>query len=498
MGPWSERFDRLTVLMPDAESPLSSASNRISGRLGLVNSQDRSSRTNVNLGNLPAPRLGLAWRLSSKSVLRAGYGIFWLPNDVTFVLAPNLDLVNSITTPFVGTLDGSFTPQDRLSNPFPNGILIPPGRRPEFQQVLLGQGLRAPIPTEPYGYAQQWNFSVQHELPGGLSADVAWAGSKGSHLPGYTTELNQLPEQFMSMGAQLQQQVENPFFGRISTGPLAARTVARGQLLRPYPQYTGVQIAASGNRSSIYHSLQTKLEKRFKNGGSILGAYTWAKLLTDTDTMTGWLESGGGFGAQNWRNLKLERAPANQDVTHRAVVSYVYDLPFGSGQRFLSGLGGAANKIVSGWGINGVFTAQGGFPLGLSSAVNLTNSFGGGSRPNWTGQKANLEGAAQSRLTRWFDTSQFSAPAPFTFGNVARSLSNIRSHGINNWDFAIFKNTMLVKERVGLQFRTEVFNLFNRVQFGYPGRAIGNPQFGVISGQANNPRLVQFALRLQF
>jgi hypothetical protein len=493
MGPWSERFDRLTVLLTGADSLASRP-----GRLGLVNSDDRRSRTNQNLGNLPAPRAGLAWRLGDKTVLRAGYGVFWLPNDVIFVLAPNLDLVNSINTPFVGTIDGSLTPQDRLSNPFPNGILIPPGRRPEYQQILLGQGIRAPIQDDNYGYNQQWNFSIQRELPGGISADVAYAGAKGSHIPGYTTQINQLPEEFMSMGTALQQQVPNPFLGLITTGSLAAPTVSRGQLLRPFPHHTGVEIAANGNRNSTYQSMQVKVEKRFGSGGSILGAYTWAKLIADTDTGTGWLESGGGFGAQNWRNLQLERAPSLNDVPHRAVISYVYDLPFGKGQPLAGGVTGVVAKLVSGWGINGVSTFQSGFPLGLSTAVNLTNSFGGGSRPNWTGQSARLDGPAQQRLSRWFDTTQFSQPAAFNFGNTARVLSNIRAHGINNFDFAIFKNTQLVRERVGLQFRTEIFNLFNRVQFGFPGRAFGNPQFGVVSGQANQPRLVQFALRVIF
>ena len=135
---------------------------------------------------------------------------------------------------------------------------------------------------------------------------------------------------------------------------------------------------------------------------------------------------------------------------------------------------------------------------GLTNAVNRTSSFGGGSRPNSTGRSAKLEGPAQQRLARWFDTSAFTEPAPFTFGNVARTLSDVRSHGVNNFDFALFKNTQMVAEPLGLQFRVEVFNLFNRVQFGYPGRQLGNPQFGVISGQYNNPRLVQFALRLLF
>ena len=110
---------------------------------------------------------------------------------------------------------------------------------------------------------------------------------------------------------------------------------------------------------------------------------------------------------------------------------------------------------------------------------------------------ANLEGAAQERLDQWFNTAAFSLAPAFTFGNAARTMPDARSHGINNFDFTLFKNTAIT-ERVGLQFRAEVFNLFNRVRFGYPGTAMGQPQFGVISGQYNDPRLIQFALRLVF
>jgi hypothetical protein len=129
--------------------------------------------------------------------------------------------------------------------------------------------------------------------------------------------------------------------------------------------------------------------------------------------------------------------------------------------------------------------------------VNTSNSFGGGQRPNRTGRPAKIEGPAQQRLNQWFDTSAFAAAAPFTFGNSSRTMPDVRSHGISNFDFTVFKNTQ-VTERVGVQFRTEIFNLFNRVRFGYPGTAFGTPQFGIISGQLNDPRLVQMALRLIF
>ena len=185
-------------------------------------------------------------------------------------------------------------------------------------------------------------------------------------------------------------------------------------------------------------------------------------------------------------------------MPQRLSVSYIQDLPIGKGRALLGNVSGVADKLVSGWGINGVSTFQSGYPLGLTTNSNLTNSFGGGSRPNVvSGCDKLVSGSAQSRLNRWFNTSCFTAPPAFTFGNESRTDPTIRGHGIANWDFALFKTTTIT-ERFRLEFRTEFFNLFNRVQFGGPNLSVGNPSFGIVSSQSNNPRLIQFALRLHY
>ncbi|NWF84499.1 MAG: TonB-dependent receptor, partial [Bryobacteraceae bacterium] len=349
MGPWSERYDRMSVLLPGVQNEIArQAGLNLNGKLGLVNTPESPSRNNTEMGNLWAPRIGLAYRLSNRTVMRAGYGIFFLGNDIAFGFAPNNDNVNGYTTPFLGTTDGSLTPLDKLSNPFPKGLVAPPGRSPDVQQLFFGQGITSAIYNESHGYAQQWNLDFQQELAGGASISVAYAGSKGTHLPGPDQQLNQLPVEFMSLGAQLQQQVPNPFFGHVTLGTLAQPTVARGQLLRPYPHYTGFAMRAPPNRNSSYHSMQMKFEKRFVRGGTVLGSYTWAKLISDTDTLTGWLEPGGGAGVQNHYNIRAERSVANYDTPHRAVISYILDLPFGKGQKYGTDVRGLADKLVSG------------------------------------------------------------------------------------------------------------------------------------------------------
>ena len=435
-----------------------------------------------------------------KTVLRGGYGVFYLSNDTHLSSGPSGSPVNGISTPWTGTVNSSLTPYNVFSNPYPDGILQPPGHSPTYQSILAGQNMNSPVPFQPYPYVQQWNFDVQREVFGGMLVDVGYGGSKGTHLWTYSQQLNQLPNQYLSMGSKLLTMVTNPFYGLVTTGTLAQPTVQAGQLLRPYPQATGANATAQANRDSIYHSLQVKVEKRFGGGGAILGAYTFAKLIGNSDSLSTWLENsnGGVAGNQDYYNNRAERSVVSQDVPHRLVLSFVYDLPVGKGKKLFGSANGVVDKLISGWLVNGVATYQSGFPLGLSTANNLTNSFGGGSRPNYVGGcTPSIDGPAQARLNKWFNTACFTAPPTYTFGNVSRTTPYMRWHGVNNMDFSLVKATQ-IHERYTLQFRTEVFNLFNRVQFGPPSGALGNAQFGVVSTQQNNPRLIQLALRMVF
>src|SRR6185295_3642374 len=165
-------------------------------------------------------------------------------------------------------------PPPRSTIRSPPAFLQPPGHDASFQQTLYGQTVRAPIISQRYPYMAQWNFNIQRELPGGIALDVAYAGARGVHLLVAGQQLNQLPAQYLSLGTQLTRQVANPFAGIITVGSLAAPTVQQGQLLLPYPQYTGVSIISASNRDSNYHAMQMKIEKRMRGGATILAAYT--------------------------------------------------------------------------------------------------------------------------------------------------------------------------------------------------------------------------------
>jgi hypothetical protein len=295
--------------------------------------------------------------------------------------------------------------------------------------------------------------------------------------------------------------VANPFFGGGVSYALSGPTTTQGQLDRPFPQFTSLRLAGQGNYDSIYHSLQLTVERRFASAGSLLVAYTNSKLISDADTLTNWLEAATG-SIQNFNNLKGERSLSSQDVSQRLVISYVLDLPFGHGKRYLSGFDGPMDKIVSGWGIDGVTTFQKGFPLVFTNGnPNYTTGLGAGSRPNRVPGCNTSRPAGISALNEFFNTACFVSPADFTFGDESRTDPNLRGPGVNNFDFALFKRTQFGPDnKLGLEFRSEFFNMFNRTQFAPPNTSVGSSTFGQITSvfPGTNPRLIQFGLKFLF
>jgi len=497
---YTERYGRLSFFDETARYPVAVPNAPpLRGKFGFVETQEEPSRFVHDLQwKMFSPHFGFAYNVTRKTVVRGGYGISWLPFNLN---TPNAGTANppfAITTNFVSSLDGGITPVDRLSNPFPNGILSPPGRTGDFNREILGQGFSYVVRRDRPGYTQQWNFDVQRELPGSWLIDIAYAGSRGTRLP-VNLQRNQLTEEQLALGTRLNEQVPNPFFGLVSIGPLSSPTYSRGQSLRPYPQFNAMTINEYSG-FSVYHAGTLKVEKRFGQGFSMLGAFTWAKTISNSESQTGWLEAGGtGAGSQNAYNRAGDRSVSSYDIPQRLVVSALYELPFGRGRQLLSSVNPAVDKLLSGWQVNAIYTAQSGTPLFFSTATNLTNSQGGGSRPNSTGVSARLDGDSRARIQRWFDTSQFVPPAAFTFGNLGRTLPDVRGHGVNNIDLSFFKNTRFGNDgRYNVQLRAELFNAANRVQFGKPGTALGNAQFGVVSSQANLPRQIQLALKFVF
>jgi len=241
-----------------------------------------------------------------------------------------------------------------------------------------------------------------------------------------------------------------------------------------------------------------KVEKRFSGGVSFLFSYTLEKLISDVlssvSTYDNSTNAGLGTTVQNWYNLRGERSVSELDIPQNLALSYVVELPFGTGKPLLPDVRGVAAKFIDGWKLNGIVSHRSGFPLVLSAPIT-----GGGNRPNSTGVSANLPDgrSRQQEIAQWFDIKQFTLPAAFTYGNVSRTLPNVRGPALTNFDLSLVKDTRIY-ERLRLEFRAEAFNALNTPHLFEPVGDASSVQFGQINSTTGNPRVMQLALKVIF
>ncbi len=388
-----------------------------------------------------APSLGFAWSPTrhNSTVIRAAYGIHYdqsslAPGEGLYFSAPYYVLNVFFPIP------GLFTPS--LSNPFPNNFPFPyPATATAFQR-----NLGTP-------YYQQWNFGIQQELGKSRVLEVAYVGTKGTHLID-SRDINQ------------PQPSTNPDF------------------VRPNPAFADINIIESG-ANSIYNSLQVRLQQRLSHGLSLLASYTYSKSIDDA---SGFFSTTGDPNfPQNSYDLRAERGLSDFDIRNRFVLSYAYDIPFAKGHRW-----------IGGWQSFGVLTFQSGQPFTVALLPTLDNAnvgqgelgFGANQRPNVVGNA----GLSNPGPQEWFNTAAFAIAPPGQFGNAGRNI--IEGPGLDTVDFSIVKNTRF-KERLNTQFRAEFFNLLNHTNFNLPDNFVGSSTFGQILS-AQDPRRVQFGLKLLF
>ncbi len=419
-----------------------------------------------------APRVGLAYKLTDSFVLRSGYGMTWIEQA---------GITTPFTTPlfpFIQTLS-----QQTLDNLNPAFVLSQGPTvtvRPPNADSGLGQGVFGVQRNNGSGYAQQWNFTLQKTFGANWSIEAGYLGSKLTRLGVPDVNLNQLTVEQLALGSQLTQQVANPYFGQIPANTsLGTPTIARGQLIRPYPRFSTVTLYRNNVGHSTYHSFQSRLEKRFSRGLTFSLSYTFSRLIDDAGAvfdsavLTGPVTN---FQAADSFNKRLEKDVSTGNVPHILALGFVYELP-----------------VARGWQIGGIARAQSGSPIAVTQATNL-NAFAGFGiqRPNRL-QHPTLPGEQRS-LGRWFNTSAF-APAPqFTLGSSSRN--PVVGPGYKTLDLMLGK-TFQLTERLRTEFRAEAFNVTNTPPLGNPNGSFGNAAFGTIT-TALDPRVFELVVKLHF
>jgi hypothetical protein len=490
----TERFDRIDYWTLARNSISDTVGLNLPGALQHTGGGGPRGVYDPQYTNL-APRIGLSYSPINRLVIRSGFGAFYTPAMEFGVGAgggnQGLTLDGfSQTTPYVGSLDNNVTPHDLLRNPFPNGLLLPPGRA-LGDRTNLGLSINAVERGRPTPYVEQWTFGLQYQVQADTMLEAAYVGNHGVKLLfGTNFQLNQLTPQQLSLGNALLQPVSNPFFGLIPAGPLSGPTVPEGRLLRPYPQFDSVIAVQPPAGMSNYNALMVSTNHRFRQGLQFQVSFTASKYLTNTEGFEGNISQNPAQQIRNYYDTAVEKSLMNDDTPRSLTVNFIYELPVGKGKRVVPG-NKIANGIVGGWQIADISSFKAGFPLSVLALTNNTNSLGGNQRPNLVGPPL----LDHPTPDRWFNINAFAQPAPFTFGNVPRTMPNLRSHGTNNFDFSLQKYWSLGGEQTKLQLRSEFFNLFNRTAFYQPDTYFGDLGFGQVS-QAYPARSVQLGLKL--
>ncbi len=407
-----------------------------------------------------APRLGLAWDPfgNGKTSIRAAYGIYYsqpiLYSNIDGTTTPGFwDTIEGFSTPFADPYSGN---SPYLVNPLP--FQPPPG----FEQIVSGW-----LPHQRTPYIEQWNLTVQREIVKDLTAQVSYVGTEGHHLVGFNS----------------------PTQAKLFV-PGIPNTPATIPLRSPFP---GIGLADTSSTifNSNYNGLQTSITKRASHNLYFSGAYTWSKMIDDNSAANRFqVIPGAALYPQDSTNLKAERALSNYDVRNRFIGSFLWEIP---GATHFSSL--TARKILGGWQVNGIITAQSGRPVDIidSADPQATGEFF--SRPDQTCNPNLPPGKRNAAM--WFDTACFSA-IPFgtpRFGDAPRN--SVEGPGLFTIDSSIFKNTQ-IGERINTQLRFEFFNLLNHTNYQAPINDISSALFGQVTSTATTPRNIQVAFKLMF
>ncbi len=504
-----EKYDRMSYFDPTLPNP---AADNYPGALRFLGSGDgRVGRRNLwNNAKGWGPRIGLAWQLDAKTVFRGGFGIFYASEK-----APGLTPSNAgfTASPSWTSADSGITPAFYWDQGFP-AWQAPPVINAGFN---VGQGVGwygadeiAQLPS-----TNSWNIAISRTLGQNFVLDLTYTGSKGTHLASDRVNYMQIPPQYVKLGSLLNKPIDDPAVVELGFNPpfpsfkakLGSRATL-GQSLRMWPQYSGVSTGGMQNHSgsSVYNALIVKVSKRFSEGLSMVADYTWSKLLTDADSSDPWIAgvvgSGVGAGAaqNNW-NRSVEKSYGVLDLPHMFKLTGAYELPFGRSRKFVNS--GVLSHILGPWGVSAYIYGQSGYPLGVVDS-GYSNFLGGGTaRPNVTSLSWRAP-VAGDRFDPYRDAflsrdsfQRRTDPTIDPFGNAPRLNGATRSPGRFRENISITR-TFPVKERVKMDFRWEIYDLFNLKTWKNPASLdLANNQFGIVTGASGN-RTMQLGLKLLF
>jgi len=483
ISPYGDKFSQIGRFNPNAIEP-------VTGRKGVYQWVPPGGYHSDPNYNTPGPRIGLAYQLNSKMVLRVAGAIFNAANIGLNAAATDfgtgLFTTNGVVLgppnpiPFTPPVGGSW------SNPFAAGLVLPQVGVTNF----VGQNIRVDFADHPFCNIANWNFSIQRQVNSNLLVEVAYVGSKATHLFWNRMDNAVNPLVLDQYGRNVDNVVPNPYFGVIQGGIGAFSTITQSQLLRPYSQYQQILAVRRPYGDSEYNSMTVRVEKSYSKGYTLSLAYTLSKLIASTAESNTWVVG----PSDALYNVNYNRGIEANDATHRLVVAHVWDLPFGPGRtRFSKGI---ASRVLGGWQFSGITVLQAGRPILITAPQNTqVPDF------NYTNGRANRLHSGvigNPTLQHWFDTTAFVAAPRYTFPNDSLSQPDLRTPWTNAWNWSFFKNNM-IKERVNVQFRAEFYNIFNHPQFDCRAACADVPSltFGQITEGGGN-RNIQFGIRILF
>ncbi|MBL8233092.1 MAG: TonB-dependent receptor [Bryobacterales bacterium] len=428
-----------------------------------------------------APRLGFAWTVTPRTVLRGGFGMYYE------LLGASYNDVNqqgfSQRTSVVPSLDNGLTFRATLANPLPDGALQPAAA----SGGLLTFVGRAPgffDPTRRNGYMQRWSFGVQRELPGRIVVETMYVGNRGTLL-GVDRDLSAVPGSYYSRLPVRDQDrinfmtanVPNPFFGipTFDGSGLAARNITRAQLLTPFPHFSALN-TTDDIGYSWYHSLQAQFNKRFSHGMTLGASYTWSKFMEAVELL-------------NAFDPTPVEVISPQDRPHHISVTGIYELPVGRGRRWMAKTHPVLDGIAGGWQVQAIYQWMVGPPIGFGNVI-------------YNGASLNDIKVDNPTAERWFNTTGFERDPARQLEWNARAfplrLSGLRADGFNQWDISLIK-TFRITEKMRFQLRAEAQNALNHAMFAAPNTAPANTLFGQVNAtQFPEQRRITLAGKLSF